>query len=315
MEDLIDGKSSAIHLMDREGDNFPLFCHLKKRGARFVIRMARDRTVESENEQMPLSHAVISLPKYLEREVPLSRRAAKPTPRSAHGQRDVRVAKLSVSAGKIALRRPRYGDDELPEELEVNVVYVQEVDPPKDEDPVAWVLVTTEPIETPEQVAAIVDHYRARWLIEEFFKALKTGCAVEKRQLESFGALTNALALFLPIAWQMLLLRSTSRTAPDSHHHPPALPAGENARHGRKRQRCPLRCCWPRRPPQKQWPTGLANPRLRNARASLTGQRVGRRSRIPGQIAHQLRSMMRRARARARLRGSRNSGTSPDPHR
>jgi hypothetical protein len=216
VEDLIDGKSSAIHLMDREGDNFPLFCHLKKRGARFVIRMARDRTVESENEQMPLSHAVISLPKYLEREVPLSRRAAKPTPRSAHGQRDVRVAKLSVSAGKIALRRPRYWNDELPEELEVNVVYVQEVDPPKDEDPVAWVLVTTEPIETPDQVAAIVDHYRARWLIEEFFKALKTGCAVEKRQLESFGALTNALALFLPIAWQMLLLRSTSRTAPDA---------------------------------------------------------------------------------------------------
>lgn len=220
VEDLVSGKSSAIHLMDREGDSFPLFCNLKKRGARFVVRMARDRTVESEDERMPLSEAVIALPKYLEREVPLSRRAAKPMPRSAHGQRQARIAKLSVSAGRIALQKPRYCDDDLPDELHVNVVYVQEVDAPKDEEPVAWVLVTTEKIETSEQVAAVVDHYRARWLIEEFFKALKTGCAVEKRQLESFGALTNALALFLPIAWQMLLLRTVSRldpNAPASH--------------------------------------------------------------------------------------------------
>jgi hypothetical protein len=216
VEALIDGKSSAIHLMDREGDNFSLFCSLSKRGARFVIRMARDRTVESQDEQMPLSEAVITLPKYLEREVPLSRRAAKPTPRSAHGQRQVRIAKLGASAGPITLRKPRYGDDDLPDELQVNVVYVQEIDAPKDEDPVAWVLVTTEKTETPEQVAAVVDHYRARWLIEEFFKALKTGCAVEKRQLESFGALTNVLALFLPIAWQMLLLRTVSRLEPSA---------------------------------------------------------------------------------------------------
>jgi hypothetical protein len=216
VETLIAGKSSAIHLMDREGDSFPLFCSLKRRGSRFVIRMARDRTVESEDQRMPLSEAVITLPRYLQREVALSGRAAKPTPRSAHGQRQARIAKLSVSAGRIALQKPRYCDADLPDELHVNVVYVQEVDVPKDEEPVAWVLVTTEKIETPEQVAAVVDHYRGRWMIEEFFKALKTGCALEKRQLESFSALTNALALFLPIAWQMLLLRAVSRLDPDA---------------------------------------------------------------------------------------------------
>jgi len=215
VEDLIAGKSSAIHLMDREGDSFPLFCHMKKRRARFVIRMARDRMVESEDERMPLSEAVITLPKYLQREVPLSGRAAKPTPRSAHSQRQARIAKLSVSAGRIALQKPRYCDADLPDELHVNIVYVQEVDVPKDAEPVAWVLITTEKIETPEQVAAVVDHYRGRWLIEEFFKALKTGCALERRQLESFSSLTNALALFLPIAWQMLLLRAVSRLDPN----------------------------------------------------------------------------------------------------
>jgi hypothetical protein len=39
---------------------------------------------------------------------------------------------------------------------------------------------------------------------------------LEKRQLESFHSLTNALALFLPIAWQMLLLRSLSRLSPEA---------------------------------------------------------------------------------------------------
>jgi hypothetical protein len=58
----------------------------------------------------------------------------------------------------------------------------------------------------------VIEIYRTRWLIEELFKALKTGCAIEKRQLESYEALTNALAMFLPIAWQLLLLRSMERT-------------------------------------------------------------------------------------------------------
>jgi hypothetical protein len=45
--------------------------------------------------------------------------------------------------------------------------------------------VTTEPIATEQQVAAVVDAYRQRWLIEEFFKALKTGCQYQQLQLES----------------------------------------------------------------------------------------------------------------------------------
>jgi IS4 transposase len=49
-------------------------------------------------------------------------------------------------------------------------------------------LYTSEPIDTAEQLLTIVDQYRSRWVIEEFFKALKTGCAFEKRQLESYRA-------------------------------------------------------------------------------------------------------------------------------
>jgi hypothetical protein len=76
--------------------------------------------------------------------------------------------------------------------------------------------VTNEPIATPEQVAAVVDAYRARWVVEEFFKALKSGCQIEKRQMESYGALRIALALFLPIAVRLLALRDAARSEPDA---------------------------------------------------------------------------------------------------
>jgi Transposase DDE domain len=100
--------------------------------------------------------------------------------------------------------------------LKVNVVAVTERHCPKGQEPVAWYLVTNEPIETVEQVAAIVDAYRARWVVEELFKALKTGCQIEKRQLESYGALRVALAIFLPIAVRLLALRDAVRSEPQS---------------------------------------------------------------------------------------------------
>jgi hypothetical protein len=50
----------------------------------------------------------------------------------------------------------------------------------------------------------------------QFFKALKTGCAIEKRQPGDLHALSNALALFILIAWQLLLLESEARERPHS---------------------------------------------------------------------------------------------------
>lgn len=51
--------------------------------------------------------------------------------------------------------------------------------------------------------------------MEEYFKALKTGCAYSKRQMESAATLLITLAIHLPIAWHLLLMRHISRHAPD----------------------------------------------------------------------------------------------------
>jgi hypothetical protein len=226
-EQAVEGKASLVHIMDREADAYPLLATLVDNQYRFVVRVTHDRVVCELDEdgavlddegRLSLSEALLQAPIQLERQVPLSSRRAHSAPRSqrSHPERPMRTARLGLSAQSVVFQRPRYASDDLPEGLPVHIVYVRELDTPLGQDPVTWVLVTNEPIDTLAQIEQVLDHYCARWLIEEFFKALKTGCALEERQLESFRSLTNMLALFLPIAWQMLLLRALSRLTPDA---------------------------------------------------------------------------------------------------
>ena len=81
-------------------------------------------------------------------------------------------------------------------------------------------MLTNEPVQCTDDAWHIVECYRARWLIEEFFKAIKTGCRYEQFQLESIDALKRLFAFYLPIAWHMLALRYLAHHAPDvpAHH-------------------------------------------------------------------------------------------------
>jgi hypothetical protein len=209
------GHAEVIHVMDSEADSFSLFASLMVVGARFVIRGRWNRRIMvSLPGAFRLSEKLELAEQVLTREVPLT---ARPRVRSSresrvHPPRSARMATLSFSAVRVTLRNAKsVGTKDAPDFLPLNVVHVREINAPDGEQPVEWMLATTEPIDTPAQIAAIVDAYRSRWLIEEYFKALKTGCAIEKRQLESEHALKNALAVFAPIAWQLLRLRTLSR--------------------------------------------------------------------------------------------------------
>jgi hypothetical protein len=98
----------------------------------------------------------------------------------------------------------------------VHVVHVEELNPPAGEPPVVWTLLTNQPIQTPEQVADVIDTYRYRWLIEELFKAFKTGCSFESRQFETLHALLNLMAVCLPISVELLWMRSRVSDEPNA---------------------------------------------------------------------------------------------------
>jgi hypothetical protein len=214
----VGAEAELIHVMDREADLFPLLSSMVTERKRFVVRTAHDRLARDlEQSRGKVRELVAQAEDVFTLEVPLAPRAKKRAPRAneTSGARGARTARVGFRATALQLRRPRYLK-EGPEWLSVHMVEVHELEPPPDVEPIRWVLVTTEPIETAADIQAIVAYYRARWVIEEFFKALKTGCAIEKRQLESYDALVNLLAVFAPIAWQMLALRTAARSAPET---------------------------------------------------------------------------------------------------
>lgn len=208
-------RTTAVHVMDREADAYELLAALCAGGHRFIVRLQFDRALDSTVGRGRISDALRGRRTLLTREVALSARSPRPgdPPSRAkkHPSRRARMATLSVSASSITIRRPSYLRGDIPATLRLNVVRVLEKNAGPGIEPVEWRLVTCEPVETADDVAAVVDGYRARWLIEEYFRALKQGCAYEKRQLESKHALLNALAVLAPIAWQLLALRQLSR--------------------------------------------------------------------------------------------------------
>lgn len=205
---LVDAR--AIHVMDREADAYDVLSYLIEHQQRFVVRSAVDRLlVDGDHLDDALDRKRI----VVTRDVPLGERRRQPTPnaRRLHPPRLARSATLGIKAAAVTLARPWTQLSSLPRELAMHVVLVEEIHPPRGEAPIKWRLLTTEPIDTPKQIERIVDSYRARWRVEEYFKALKTGCAIEKRQLETYDGLINALAVYVPIAWRILRHRSLAQ--------------------------------------------------------------------------------------------------------
>jgi hypothetical protein len=214
----IDGLKNAIHLADREADDYEMFYALQRDRHRFVMRCQHNRLLDKVSPGEKLRDFFAKAFPTVEREVSISRRRQKRS-KSVHESRDARSAQLSVTAATVTLKKPKspraHGIEDVPDVLKINVVHVWEAAPPESEEPIEWYLYTTEPIETAEQQLAVVDYYRARWRIEEYNKAIKTGCDFESRQLQDYEALVNLLAVYAPIAYRLLLIRSEAARAPD----------------------------------------------------------------------------------------------------
>lgn len=205
-----------VHVVDREGDAYELLSHIDDSPDGFVIRVRHRHTVETDEEGgiERIQELVARLDDVHEITVPLSKRRRKFETRKVNAPRDARVARLAFAAATVRLKER--GHIPSSNSLSLNLVVVKELDAPDGEEPVEWLLATTEPTGNRKQILKVVEIYRARWLIEEFFKALKTGCAFEKRQLESMAALEKVLAISLVVAWRSLLLRHESRRDPDA---------------------------------------------------------------------------------------------------
>ncbi|HEX2676341.1 MAG TPA: IS4 family transposase [Polyangiales bacterium] len=209
----------AICVMDREADMYSLVQQMQQAEQSFVVRAAHNR-VTDEGKLWDLLDELSTIST---RNVSVSERRydrRRDGKRKTHAEHSAHTAVLHVRARAVRLRNPQVSsapsaDRRTDGWVEANLVHVIEPSPPQGDEPVEWLLLTNLPITTAAEVDFVVTAYRCRWLIEEFFKVLKTNCALEKRQMETEQTMSNVLALSLPIAWLLLRLREHSRQTPD----------------------------------------------------------------------------------------------------
>lgn len=205
-----------VHVMDCETDSYGMLSWLVQNGHRFVSRSDGGRKLNYDDGMRDFGTLTVELGE---------RFALRTGKVGANPPRRARTARLTVRAGVMTLNRARRAKDaswspggfaEQPETLPLHLVEAVERNPPPGEKGVRWLLWTKEPIETAEQVLRVIEWYRRRWMIEEYFKALKTGCRLEERQMDSATTMLRMLALLVPAAWRLLLLRVVATEAPES---------------------------------------------------------------------------------------------------
>ncbi len=128
--------------------------------------------------------------------------------------RESRKAEVEVRATRVTLRAPWRHDRKLGD-ISVNVVLVTEIDPPEGDTPVEWVLLTSLPIDDVDQVRTVIQYYCVRWMIEVFFRTLKSGCRVEERRFEHIDRVLPCLAVYLIVTWRTSFVCRLGREFPE----------------------------------------------------------------------------------------------------
>jgi len=204
--------ASYVHVFDRGGDNFEVYCHLLQQQSAWVIRaskLSRYVLAGAAEEQMQLTDYLPQLQKLGEYTLSLRARPGQPA----------RDATIEVRVGQIKIPPPRHVSPWVRQlkqpPIAMNVLEVVEVDPPPGVEPIRWILFTSLSVLTFEEAWLSIGYYELRWLVEEYHKALKTGCRAESPQLKTAGRLEAFVGLTSVVAVRLLQLKSLARTNPE----------------------------------------------------------------------------------------------------
>lgn len=217
--------TEVIAVADSEADIFELLVEGQRGGAAWIVRACYDRSLQRAEDAdaeadadtaTSISQAVQAAAVVSTYEVSVRGREPKVPgeTRGRHQARESRTATVEVRACTVSLKASRRPDRQLPV-VTVNVVRVQEINPPAGEQSIEWLLLTSLPITTKEQILRVIKTYSLRWMIELFFRVLKQGCRIEERLFETVERLQRYLAVALIVSWRVLYVTRLGRDFPD----------------------------------------------------------------------------------------------------
>lgn len=197
-------ETRLTYIADREGDLYDLFVEAPcpEQGADWLVRgqYHERRLTDGRTLREALARA------------PVLTTITFTRPRG-RGQ-PARPVEQQLKAVRVTLKAPHRPDRCL-SDVTLTALLATEIDPPADDDPVEWLLLTNWPVDTPEQACEKIAWDLCRWTLEVFFKILKSGCKIEQLQLEKRERLEPAIAFYMIIAWRVLLLTHLGRACPE----------------------------------------------------------------------------------------------------
>ena len=197
----------VITVCDREGDMWELLREGVHRGDGLLVRSKK-----GHNRRVAVGEKTENLWKHINSRPVLARRKIEVDACGGKRKRKSREVTLEIRASRVRLVA-KEGADAKP--LDMLAVSAFEPDPPSGKEGLHWVLLTTEGDETAEDAVRTVKWYEARWSIEEYFKALKTGTGIKERRFDCADDLRKCLAFDVVTAYRVFDLERMAREKPD----------------------------------------------------------------------------------------------------
>lgn len=195
----------VVTVADSEADIYDLFTTPRRSGADLLIRGTHNRRVATRAHY--LWDTVRAQPLRGHETLELRGRDGAPG----------RTARLRVRTATVTIAPPHHHRKRaqcLP--VTLNVLLLEEIYPPRRGERITWLLLTTLPLVTWDDVQTAIRYYAYRWLIERYHFVYKSGCRLEALQLETGRRLQRALATYSLVAWRLLWLTYQARQAPEA---------------------------------------------------------------------------------------------------
>lgn len=179
----------VISICDREADVFEYISYKNSHKQRFIVRAAQKRGLDDSDETLidAFNQSAKLGTYFLDIE--------------QKGGRVGRKAEINLHSCSVTLRNPA-GCSKAP--INLNMVVAIEASA---KEPISWVLLTTEPVNTFDEAKLVADYYAMRWHIEEFHKAWKTGAGAERQRMQSSDNLERMFSILSFVAVRLLQIR------------------------------------------------------------------------------------------------------------
>jgi hypothetical protein len=164
-----------VSVSDRASDIFSLVRRARAQNWHCLWRVGQNRLIVTVGgRKAKLLNWVRRLPAQTKTVIELRGRAEQPS----------RTVHLQVAWNAVTLCPPRNGRQRQQEPVSGWCVRCWE---PGKKNALEWVLFTTVPVTDTASALERIEWYRLRWVVEEYHKALKTGCAMEQRLIGFSG--------------------------------------------------------------------------------------------------------------------------------